>query len=479
MLKRSLVKSKITIQPIHIQLLHNEVFMGPCRYGEGNDLTYEGEMHVTRKKIIEFDEDIKKNIDSNAAVVLDTKLMEWNEDFIVKEDRLNKVLENDSQVDLYLLTGGMISYIASIIAERTGKPIAFCPVSGSAFPRLGGIDAAAYLKSKGIQEVYNALNYDDLNSIIRAIKARYALRRTKALYALRNNVLSIGCVSSFINLSDITKRFGMEIIHYNSLEFFNELDHMSSEEEEKAKELLNELTTQANSISIPTEEMLNDVRFYIIVNKILDRFECNAFTLPCFELCATKQLNNRHFMFCLTHSLLKDEGIASACAADVGSIISLQILMAMAQKAPHMGNCAIFCNELENNKMRILHDVCSKYMKGYDADPLPIDYVSYTKGNWGATMRYDFAKDIGETITMINISPDMSKIMIGRGTICGGEGYLTPECTHAVVFHVTDSRDFYEKESQIGHHFAWVYGDYTKDLIAFAKLMNLEAVLAL
>lgn len=85
---------------------------------------------------------------------------------------------------------------------------------------------------------------------------------------------------------------GMEIIHYNSLEFFNELDHMSAEDEEKAKELLKELTSQANSISIPVEEMLNDVRFYVIVNKILDRFECNAFTLPCFELCATKQSKN-------------------------------------------------------------------------------------------------------------------------------------------------------------------------------------------
>ena len=477
--KRSIVKNKITIQPIHIQLLHNEVFMGPCRYGEGNDLTYEGEMHVTRKKIAEFDADIKKNIDSDTAIVLDTKLMEWNEDFIVKEERLSKVLENDEQVDLYLLTGGMISYIACIIAERTGKPLAFCPVSGAEFPRLGGIDAAACLKAKGFQEVYNALNYDDLNSIIRALKTRKALRQTKALYALRNNVLSIGCVSSFINLFDITKRFGMEIIHYNSLEFFNELDHLSDEDEAMAKDLLDQLIKDASSISIPIEEMINDVRFYVVVNKILDRFECNAFTLPCFELCATKQLNNRHFMFCLTHSLLKDEGIASACAADVGSILSLQILMAMTQKAPHMGNCAIYCNELENNKMRILHDVCSKYMKGYDSDPLPIDYVSYTKGNWGATMRYDFAKDIGQTITMINISPDMNKIMIGRGVICGGEGHLSAECTHAVVFHVTDSRDFYEKESQIGHHFAWVYGDYTKDLITFGKLMNLEIILAL
>ena len=44
--KNSVVNIKIVIQPIYIQLLHKEVFMGPCRYGKGNDLTYEGETKV-------------------------------------------------------------------------------------------------------------------------------------------------------------------------------------------------------------------------------------------------------------------------------------------------------------------------------------------------------------------------------------------------------------------------------------------------
>ena len=91
-------------------------------------------------------------------------------------------------------------------------------------------------------------------------------------------------------------------------------------------------------------------------------------------------------------------------------------------------------------------------------------------------MRYDFAKDTGDVITMINLSPNMDKIMIGRGVITGGEGYLCAECTHAVVFSVPDSRRFYEKESEVGHHFAWVYGDYVDDLLEFARLMELEAI---
>ena len=47
-------------------------------------------------------------------------------------------------------------------------------------------------------------------------------------------------------------------------------------------------------------------------------------------------------------------------------------------------------------------------------------------------MRYDFSKDNGETLTMINMSPDMKKIMVAKGTINGCDDYLTPECKHAV-----------------------------------------------
>jgi len=150
--------------------------------------------------------------------------------------------------------------------------------------------------------------------------------------------------------------------------------------------------------------------------------------------------------------------------------------MNLTRKSPHMGNCMVRVKDLENNTMRTLHDVCTKYMKGYDEEPLPIDYVSFTKGNWGTTMRYDFSKDNNETITMINVSPRMDKIMIATGTIIGCDDFLTQECKHAVVFKVSDARKFHEKEEMFGHHYSWVYGDHSKDLIEFAKLMKMEAV---
>lgn len=96
--------------------------------------------------------------------------------------------------------------------------------------------------------------------------------------------------------------------------------------------------------------------------------------------------------------------------------------------------------------------------------------------SWGTTMRYDFSKDNGETLTMINMSPDMKKIMVAKGTINGCDDYLTPECKHAVRYTVKDAKRFHECQKFVGHHFALVYGDYVEEVKAFAKECDLEVL---
>lgn len=477
--KNSKVNEKLIVQPVFVSLMHQHRFMGPCRYGFGEELSYEFDHNAAEKDLAEFNSEIAENVDPNLVELLDTQFIEWHEDFAVPDDQVEKAIENNQKVDAYLISGTrLIAYVSTILAKRTNKPLFFCPLTSSKYSRLGGIDSTAHMKALGFKEMYNALNYDDLNRMFRLLRTRKAIRDTKLLFALRDNVISFGCVSSFINLQDITDRFGMEILNFNGLEFFKIMDEFTDEENNEAKRIADGLVKDANCMHMPAENVVNDTRFYVAVNKMLDLFNCSAFTIPCFEMCATRELDKRHLTFCLTNSLLKDGGIPAACAADVGSVVSLAILMNLTRKSPHMGNCMVNVKDLENNTMRILHDVCTKKMKGYDEPDLPIDYVSFTRGNWGTTMRYDFAKDKGNAITMINLSPRMDKMMIAKGEITGCDDFLTQECRHAVVFKVKDSTDFHRKEEDFGHHFAWVYGDYTKDLEEFAKLMGIEPVIA-
>lgn len=477
--KNSVVNQKLTVQPLFISLCHKEAFMGPCRYGAGVELTYEYDQKIAAKTLEIFKQDISTYLDSRYVELLEPTVLNWYENFAITDDEYAKATINDCQADVYLISGTrLISYVSTIIAKRTKKPLAFCPLSDSHYSRLGGIDAAAHMKAFGYQEIYNALSYEDLNRYFRVLKVRKALKNTKALYGLRNNVISFGAVSSFVDLNDFYTKLGMEIIHFNAPEFFQIMDNLSPEECEQAQKITNHLVDTAQAVHMPAENIVNDVKFYLAVQKVMEEYSCNAFTCPCFEMCATKELNKRHLTFCLAHSLLKDEGIPSACASDVNSIVCYQIMMNLTRKAPHMGNCMVRLKDMENNTMRILHDVPCRFMKGYDHKPLKVSYVSFAKANWGATMRYDFAKDAGQTITMINLSPRLDKLMIATGEVVGSDDVLTQECKLAIVFKVKDVKDFHIKEQEVGHHFIWVYGDYTEDLVEFARVMGMEAILA-
>ena len=245
-------------------------------------------------------------------------------------------------------------------------------------------------------------------------------------------------------------------------------------EKAEAKALADKLEKESQGVHMPAEYILNDTEFYETIKKMMAHYDCNAFTIPCFEVCATRELNRRRLTFCLAHSLFKDEGIASACAGDVGSVLTITILMNIARKAPYMGNTMVL--DKNTNQCRTLHDVACAQMKGYDEPALPTEFVSFTMDSWGTTMRYDFSKDNGETLTMINMSPDMKKIMVAKGTINGCDDYLTPECKHAVRYTVKDAKRFHECQKFVGHHFALVYGDYVEEVKAFAKECDLEVL---
>ena len=75
------------------------------------------------------------------------------------------------------------------------------------------------------------------------------------------------------------------------------------------------------------------------IQKFLDYFECNCFTAPCPDLCATRRLNEKQFTMCLNHSLNNEQGIPSACEYDLGALISKLMLQAIGRRPSYMGNC--------------------------------------------------------------------------------------------------------------------------------------------
>ena len=472
---RSTVYQKLTIQPVFFAMLHTREYLGPCRYGKGRELSYEHDVEVAEKGFEQFKQSLKDKVDHEIVEVLDPVFVHWTQSFSLKDEEMQKAIVNNEKTDLYVVSSPRIgSYFTCELAKHTNKAVSFISPE-SAVSKCDQYDQAAHLRALGY-ESYGFHDYNDLNKICELLRVKKALQNTKVLFATQGPTLTYGVQSSFLCLQDFTDRFGVRFAMVNSEDTLRALDSLDEDEKAEAREITDELVSKANGMHMPSEFVYNDVAYYVAVKKLMEEFDANAFTIPCFEVCATEELNNRQLTFCLTHSLLKDEGISGACAGDIGSNVSIAILMNLSKKAPHMGNTMIM--DREKHIMRVLHDVASAKMKGYEQKELPIDYVSFTSGEWGATMRYDFNRDKGETITLINISPGMDKMMIGRGEIVGGDDTLTIECKHAVRFKVNDVEDFYRKQQYVGHHFAWVYGDYVDKLKELAELWGLEALVS-
>jgi len=221
---------------------------------------------------------------------------------------------------------------------------------------------------------------------------------------------------------------------------------------------------------------LPSAKFYVAVREMMDELECNAFTIPCFELCA-RQVPERHKVtFCLAHSLLKDRGYPSACEGDLNVLMAMGALMYLSGKSAHMGNCSLLSKD--QNIVRIGHSVPGLKMKGLDGPELPYAIRPFTVGGWGPTLRYDFSRDLGEPVTLARFDPKARKLLVTLGQVAGGDGYDQIGCSLGVHVSVKDVVDFFDKQQDFGHHMAMVYGNYTDDLRRLGPMMDIQIVQA-
>lgn len=467
---------KINIKPILFTLNHINAYKGPCRYGQGYALTYEYDVESAKREFDYFTNEMLPMLDKNKVNLLEPIMLEWHEDFVLREELFEKALAQDSETDYYLIYGLRLSqYFVVELAKRTDKAITLFPNTG-AISKCDHVEMSAPLLAMGRKEVYPCLDMEDLYKAIDVIRTKKMLASLKVLFPLQIGTHSPGGQSFFLSLEDISDRFGLQFVNPNAFDVFKTIDSLSDEERAAARKVAETLVSEAKGVHLPAENTVKDAEFYVAVKKMMENRECNAFTIPCFEICATMELQRRGLTFCLTHSLLTDEGVPSACAGDVCSIVTKCILMSIAGKAPYMGNTMVM--DRKANQLRLLHDVPCRKMKGYDQPDLPVELVSFTMDNWGTTLRYDFTKDIGETVTLINISPDMKKMMIVKGEINGCDDYLTPECKLAVRFKVEDAEKFIKGQKYVGHHFSLVYGDYTDSLEALAEAYGMDILKA-
>ncbi len=86
------------------------------------------------------------------------------------------------------------------------------------------------------------------------------------------------------------------------------------------------------------KKLEKSLKGYVLVQKLLERNGCNAYTMPCPDCCSTRRLNQEQLTFCLTHSLNNENQIPSSCEMDINSVLAMAIMENLSDKAVYMGN---------------------------------------------------------------------------------------------------------------------------------------------
>ena len=287
---------KLKVKPAYFQLIHRSAYEGPCRLGRGEQLTREFDTRIGHEKFKVFQKTLK-DVYSDSVEFLAPELLTWTDEFILREEQLAKLTDALGKADIFLFDGVFHQFPASEISQNFKAPVGIIGCCAST-------DGVAGLRNMGL-EAYGYIDPQDANRQFQYLRVKMALRHTRVLVVLKNDIVSKGVLSTITNLQDLTKNLGIKFTFINAEDLFEALRAYTKEQAAQAQSLAQELLDNAQDSNMTLADIEKSTKFYVVIRGLMEKHECNAFTIPCFEVCATRRFNDEFQCTpCLTHTLL-------------------------------------------------------------------------------------------------------------------------------------------------------------------------------
>ncbi|MCD8202989.1 MAG: hypothetical protein LUD48_05050 [Prevotella sp.] len=445
---------KLVVRPIIGCLTHTHFWEGPCRAGYKKDMTPEAEKAAADKAF----EEAKKALEgaTSEMTLLEAVDARYNETFVVPRDVYAQIEERIDEVDFFLCMNWRIPKL-----ERYRKPVVIMQNGNE------GIDFAAYCRSIGL-EAYVAMDIQDLNEIAHCLWVRKAVAATRALVLTTGNTPPFGMQSLIRDPELIRQRYGMEII---KLPFYNIFPFMDEITDEEARPIAEKILKGSLETKVNKDWFINDIKYYLAAKKMMDVYDCNAFSTACHELCTSEIPQQRKFTPCMCHSLLKDEGIPSGCEEDLNALLAMTIMQYAADRPAFMGNP----NHETDEILRIHHAVPALCMNGYGKKPLQYKLWAFTGQGFGGKLQVDFVENDDEFVTLGRFNPAADTICLKVGKVLKSE-YQEVYCSPYYYIQMDDARTYMHNLAGFGHHQVLIFGDYMKMLKNIAKVMHFNVL---
>ena len=471
---------KVNLKPIFSNLVHTDWWEGPCRVGPMEEGTPEFERRVGKEQFKIWYQELQNNLDLTRCNLMDPVYMEFDESFVMRDSEFDKLMPENHQVDLYLIT----YRIPGI--ERLNKPVSMINLGPTP------IDLVGYYRDIGL-EAYMAHDYEEYNRILTCLQVRKAVANTKILILSNSEQTPASVNTSCCDLVSLFTRYG---IRHNRIDFrqvFSYFDEIPADEgiHQEARALMK----GADKVDITEEYLCSDLRYFHAVRRMMERYDCNAFTTPCKELCASRLPQKNKCVPCITHSLNKDDRIPSACEEDLAVWMAMMMMMYLTRQSVFMGNPVLVLagsrtleqlgmpklltqpgQVFDHDVLEIHHAVPVRRMRGFDQPEQRYELAHFTTQGWGAHYHVDMAEEEGQVVTFGRFNRQGTRMMVAVGHTLGCE-FRPVYCSPAVYYEVEGgAREFRQALAKggYGHHQAIIYGNHVKELQELGEIMGFE-----
>lgn len=481
----SALNVKVNIKPVFSNMVHTDVWEGPCRVGAPEELTSEHDIRVGKEDFKIWKKELVKNL-SSYANILEPVYLEYTESFVVPEKEFAKLEKDAYQTDIYLITYRIPGL------ERFKKPISMINLGPTP------IDLVAFYKSIGI-DGYMAHDYEEYNELIELLHVQKAIANTKLLILSGSEHIPVSVNSSIHDLTILEDKYGIRNNRFTYRMVFDEMNDLSDDDLKYVAQMVDGLLANSTRNELSNEYLTNDIRFYRAVEKLMEKYECNGFTIPCKDLCASRFPAKNKCVPCLTHSLLKDRGLPTSCEEDINAWLATTVLMFLSKKSVFMGNPVLVKKgkysfgqlgimkglvsspsiEFDEEVLEIHHSVPGIKMDGFDKEGLPYELGHFTHEGWGGRLQVNMADNKEKVVTIARFNRNADKIIVTKGEILDCE-FREQYCSPAVFYRINGGvRAFRQKLAKLsfGHHLSVVYGDYIDKICELGEIMGFEVII--
>jgi L-fucose isomerase-like protein len=348
-------------------------------------------------------------------------------------------------------TGGTERLIKTL-SDRTDKPILLWahPSNNSL---ASSLEVFSVLKN-------TRLFYSPIDS--RSVKEiRSFIQVCEAINALESSKIGIvGGTSEWILTSPDEKeikRFGPELIKIETEDLIGEMKEIDCE---KAKSLSKKLKKQFGRVEVSENDILEAVRVYLAMKRLVSKHDLSAITIRCFDLL------NHNCTACLGMSLCNDEGLVAGCEGDLQATLTMMVVSFLSGNVCWMANIARI--DKDKNTVTLAHCTIGTRMI---TDLSKATLLPHMESGKGVAVRGVLKKG---RVTLVRLGGNLDRMLIARGETIRSD-MQEQMCRTQVEVQLEGNVEDY-LENALGNHQILAYGDLEQELLDFCKFKGIEAI---